>query len=96
VAVGVPRSFDARVTQRLRGGWRWLVHYRRRWYPALRGCGLARVSPDRQVFVPRVAKVLSTRWVDTLHVRLLHGHTPEDLSTRAENLRHASGHLRSS
>lgn len=89
-----PRSFDASVTQRLRGGWRWLVHYRRRWYPALHGCGLTRVSPDRQVFVPRVAKVSSTRWVDTLHVRLLHGHTPEDLSTRAESLRHAFGAIR--
>src|SRR4051794_19129114 len=87
-------SFDRLVLQRLRGWWRWLTHYRRTWYPALEGCGLARVTPDRKVFVPRVRKVTSTRWVDTLHVRLLHGHTPEDLAKQSEGLRHAFGALR--
>jgi S-DNA-T family DNA segregation ATPase FtsK/SpoIIIE len=89
-----PSSFDRMVAQRLRGWWRWVVHYRRAWYPALEGCGLARITPDRKVFVPKVAKVTSTRWVDTLHVRLLHGHTPEDLAKESEGLRHAFGALR--
>src|SRR4051812_48963081 len=45
-----PSSFDRRVLQRVRGWWRWVSHYRRVWYPALEGCGLARVTPDRKVF----------------------------------------------
>src|SRR5204862_5609834 len=89
-----PSSFDRLVLQRVRGAWRWITHYRRVWYPALEGCGLARITPDRQVFVPKVRKVTSTRWVDTLHVRLLHGHTPEDLAKQSEGLRHAFGALR--
>ena len=32
--------------------------------------------------------------MDTLHVRLLHGHTPEDLAKQSEGLRHAFGALR--
>jgi len=91
-----PVTFDRRVVQRLRGGWRWMTHYRRRWYPALHGCGLARITPDRQVYVPKVLRVTSTRWVDTLHVKLLHGHTPEDLAGQSEGLRHAFGAVRCS
>src|SRR4051812_31388255 len=49
-----PSTFDRRVLQRLRGWWRWVSHYRRVWYPALEGCGLARITPDRKVFVPKV------------------------------------------
>src|SRR3954454_7675515 len=79
-----PSSFDRLVMQRARGWWRWVSHYRRVWYPALEGCGLARITPDRKVFVPKVRKVTSTRWIDTLHVRLLHGHTPEDLAKQSE------------
>src|SRR4051794_30480301 len=89
-----PASFDRSVLQRLRGWWRWVFHYRRVWYPALEGCGLARITPDRKIFVPKVRKVTSTRWVDTLHVRLLHGHTPEDVAKQSEGLRHAFGALR--
>jgi S-DNA-T family DNA segregation ATPase FtsK/SpoIIIE len=89
-----PSSFDRLVLQRVRGWWRWVSHYRRAWYPALEGCGLARITPDRKVFVPKVRQVTSTRWVDTLHVRLLHGHTPEDLAKQPEGLRHAFGALR--
>jgi S-DNA-T family DNA segregation ATPase FtsK/SpoIIIE len=89
-----PSTFDRKVLQRLRGWWRWVFHYRRVWYPALEGCGLARITPNRQVFVPKVGKVTSTRWVDTLHIRLLHGHTPEDLAKQSEGLRHAFGALR--
>jgi DNA segregation ATPase FtsK/SpoIIIE, S-DNA-T family len=89
-----PSTFDRRILQRLRGWWRWVFRYRRVWYPALEGCGLARITPERKVFVPKVRKVTSTRWVDTLHVRLLHGHTPEDLAKQSEGLRHAFGALR--
>src|SRR3954453_710041 len=90
-----PSSFDRLVLQRVRGWWRWVIPYRPIWYPALEGCGLARTPPHPQIFVPKVRKVTSTRWVDTLHVRLLHGHTPEDLAKQSEGLRHAFGALRS-
>src|SRR4051794_144983 len=89
-----PSSFDRLVLQGVGGWWRWITHYRRIWYPALEGCGLARITPDRKIFVPKVRKVTSTQWVDTLHVRLLHGHTPEDLAKQSEGLRHAFGALR--
>src|SRR3954447_12873493 len=89
-----PSSFDRLVLQRVRGWGRGGRHDPRIWYPALEGCGLARITPDRKIFVPKVRKVTSTRWVDTLHVRLLHGHTPEDLTKASDGLRHAFGALR--
>jgi len=52
------------------------------------GTGLTRTTPSREVYVPRVARVRSTPVVDTLHVRLLHGQTPEELAQAAEGLRH--------
>lgn len=81
-------SFDQHVTQVTRGVWRWQARYRRGWHPAMDGTGLTRSTPSREVFVPRVTAVRSTRVVDTLHVRLLHGQTPADLAERAEGLRH--------
>ncbi len=86
-----PGSFDRYVVQPARGWLRWTLRYRRLWYPALHGCGLTRTTPDREVYVPQVIKAHSTRVVDTLHVRLLHGHTPEDLARQGEGLRHAFG-----
>jgi DNA segregation ATPase FtsK/SpoIIIE, S-DNA-T family len=84
-----PVSFSRLVVQRFRGTWRWYTAYRRGWHPAMDGTGLTRTTPSRQVYVPRVVKVRSTSVVDTLHVRLLHGQTPEELALVAEGLRHA-------
>jgi S-DNA-T family DNA segregation ATPase FtsK/SpoIIIE len=86
-----PDSFDRHVTQHARGVWRWNLRYRRRWHPAMDGVGLARTTPERVVYVPRVKAVRSTPVVDTLHLRLLHGHTPDDVAARAEGLRHVFG-----
>jgi DNA segregation ATPase FtsK/SpoIIIE, S-DNA-T family len=94
VVVGVwalawPACLDRVVIQRARGAWRWAIRYRRVWYPALHGSGLSITTPDRLVYVPQVTRVRSTAVVDTLHVRLLHGHTPADLAAKAEGLRHS-------
>ncbi|MDQ1295115.1 MAG: FtsK/SpoIIIE protein [Actinomycetota bacterium] len=84
-----PDAFSRTVGQRYRGTWRWQTRYRRLWHPAMDGTGLTRTTPERQVYVPTVTRIRSTRFVDTLDVRLLHGHTPEDVAERAEGLRHA-------
>jgi S-DNA-T family DNA segregation ATPase FtsK/SpoIIIE len=86
-----PGSYSRLVAQRARGGVRWQVRYRRRWHPAMDGTGLTRTTPSRQTYAPKVTGVRSTRVVDTLHVRLLHGQTPLELAQRAEGLRHVYG-----
>jgi DNA segregation ATPase FtsK/SpoIIIE, S-DNA-T family len=83
-----PDSYSRLVARRVRGAWRWQTAYRRGWHPAMDGTGLTRTTPSRMVYVPRVTHVRSTRVVDTLHVRLLHGQTPVELAQRAEGLRH--------
>jgi S-DNA-T family DNA segregation ATPase FtsK/SpoIIIE len=84
-------SFTRHVVQRGYGAVRWHSVYRRRWPTALDACGLAWVSRDRVLFVPRVTAVHSTRVVDVLDVRLLHGQTPEQVAEQAEALRHVFG-----
>src|SRR5437762_2720980 len=83
-----PASFAWHVTQRAQGAWRWHTKYRRRWVPAMEGVGLSRLTRDRVLFVPRVLAVHSTRVVDVLDLRLLHGHTPDEVMAAAEGLRH--------
>jgi S-DNA-T family DNA segregation ATPase FtsK/SpoIIIE len=83
-----PGSYSRLVARRVRGAWRWWSRYRHGWHPAMDGTGLTRTTPSRMVYVPRVTRVRSTRVVDTLHVRLLHGQTPEEMSAAAEGLRH--------
>ncbi len=86
--VFAPASYSWHVRQRVRGAWRWHSHYRRHWIGAMEGVGLTRVTRDRVLFVPRVQAVHSTRVVDVLDLRLLHGHTPEEVMAAAEGLRH--------
>ena len=83
-----PVSYAWQVTGRARGAYRWHTKYRRRWVPAMEGVGLSKVSRDRVLYVPRVHAAHSTRIVDILDVRLLHGHTPEEVMAAAEGLRH--------
>jgi S-DNA-T family DNA segregation ATPase FtsK/SpoIIIE len=84
-------SFARCVVQRGYGAIRWHSVYRRGWTVAMDACGLAWVSRDRVLFVPRVTAVHSTRVVDVLDVRLLHGQTPEQVADQAEALRHVFG-----
>lgn len=88
-----PVSFDTYVTRRARGAWRGVRLYRRLWGPAMDATGLTRRSPSA-VYVPRITSISSTRWTDTLSVRLLHGQTPADLHDQAEGLRHVFGAYR--
>jgi S-DNA-T family DNA segregation ATPase FtsK/SpoIIIE len=89
-----PGSFSRQITQRARGWWRWISLYRRLWFGAMDGTGLTRTTTRRVVYVPRVRQVTSTRVVDSLDVRLLHGHTPEDITAASEGLRHVFGAYR--
>jgi hypothetical protein len=86
-----PISFMRHVVHRAYGAVRWHSVYRRGWAVAMDACGLAWVSRDRVLFVPRVDAVHSTRVVDVLDVRLLHGQTPEQVGEQAEALRHVFG-----
>ena len=83
-----PASYAWHVRARARGAWRWHTHYRRHWVGAMEGVGLTRVTRERVLFVPRVTAVHSTAVVDVLDLRLLHGHTPEEVMAAAEGLRH--------
>jgi S-DNA-T family DNA segregation ATPase FtsK/SpoIIIE len=89
-----PDSFSRHVVRRARGTWRWNTRYRRLWHPAMDGVGLTKTTPARVVYVPQVVAVHSTRVVDVLDVRLLHGHTPDDVAASAEGLRHVFGAYR--
>ena len=99
VAAGVvwwqswPVTFDALVVRRAHGVWRGLVLYRRLWWAAMDGTGLTRATASA-VYVPRVTRITSTRWTDTVSVRLLHGQTPADLQGQTEGLRHVFGAYR--
>jgi DNA segregation ATPase FtsK/SpoIIIE, S-DNA-T family len=86
-----PISFMRHVVHRAYGAVRWHSVYRRGRAVAMDACGLAWVSRDRVLFVPRVDAVHSTRVVDVLDVRLLHGQTPEQVGEQAEALRHVFG-----
>jgi S-DNA-T family DNA segregation ATPase FtsK/SpoIIIE len=57
------------------------------------GTGLTRRTPSA-VYVPRITRIVSTRWTDTVSVRLLHGQTPAELQDQAEGLRHVFGAYR--
>jgi S-DNA-T family DNA segregation ATPase FtsK/SpoIIIE len=99
VAAGVgwrqtwPVTFDVLVVRRARGAWRGLRLYRRLWGPAMDGTGLTRRTPSA-VYVPRITRIVSTWWTDTVSVRLLHGQTPAELQEAAEGLRHVFGAYR--
>jgi S-DNA-T family DNA segregation ATPase FtsK/SpoIIIE len=88
-----PVSFDALVVRRARGAWRGVRVYRRLWGPAMDGTGLTRRTPSA-LYVPKVVRISSTRWVDTVSVRLLHGQTPAELQQQIEGLRHVFGAYR--
>jgi S-DNA-T family DNA segregation ATPase FtsK/SpoIIIE len=72
------------------GNWRLTVKYRRRWRAAMLGVGLL-VTHQAQEYLPVIRRARSTRWTDTLSVRLLHGQTPERFALAAEGLRHVYG-----
>ena len=52
------------------------------------------VVHEHREFLPVIRRARSTRWADTLTVRLMHGQTPEDFAAAAESLRHVFGAYR--
>jgi len=72
------------------GNWRLTIKYRRRWRGAMLGVGLL-VTHRAREYLPVIRRARSTRWTDTLTVRLLHGQTPEQFALAAEGIRHVYG-----
>jgi DNA segregation ATPase FtsK/SpoIIIE, S-DNA-T family len=70
------------------GSWRAVTVYRRLWRAGMLGAGLAATSPQGGDLLPTLRRVRSTRWVDTVTVRLLHGQTPDQFAHAGEQLRH--------
>jgi S-DNA-T family DNA segregation ATPase FtsK/SpoIIIE len=83
-------SFEHVVGRRLRGPWvRWWV-YERRWRNTMVLSGLGKRTRVREV-VPKICKVVSTRWCDRVLVRLLLGQCTEDFEAAAPELAHSFG-----
>jgi S-DNA-T family DNA segregation ATPase FtsK/SpoIIIE len=83
-------SFERLVDRRVRSGWRrWWV-YERRWRGTMLMSGLGKRARLRDA-VPRIGKVLSTRWGDRVLVRLLLGQCTEDYERAAPELAHSFG-----
>ncbi|WJK43313.1 FtsK/SpoIIIE domain-containing protein [Solwaraspora sp. WMMA2056] len=69
------------------GRWRRLWVYRRRWVAVTATCGLA-VIFDGVRYVPRLVRVSSDRFGDTVMVRMLPGQVPDDWARNADRLAH--------
>lgn len=78
-----PRSFTGVVVSRWRAVWL----YRRRWQPAMVTTGLATTLNGRE-YLPRLRKVVSTRWMDRVLVDLLSGQAPEEFEKQTSQLAH--------
>jgi DNA segregation ATPase FtsK/SpoIIIE, S-DNA-T family len=75
---------------RVRSAWRRYAIYGRRWRPSLAGTGqLINVRPHARDEVPRVRRVRATRYVERVHVRLVHGQTFETWERWAGELAHS-------
>jgi S-DNA-T family DNA segregation ATPase FtsK/SpoIIIE len=83
-------SFERLVGRRVRSGWRrWWV-YERRWRGTMLMTGLGKRAKLRDA-VPRISRVVSTRWGDRVLVRLLLGQCTEDYERAAPELAHSFG-----
>jgi DNA segregation ATPase FtsK/SpoIIIE, S-DNA-T family len=72
------------------GNWRLTITYRRLWRAGMLGAGLV-VDRNGIDYLPIIKKVRSTRWTDTVTVRLLYGQTPDQFAQAGEQLRHTFG-----
>jgi DNA segregation ATPase FtsK/SpoIIIE, S-DNA-T family len=83
-------SFDRVIGRWTRSGWRrWWV-YERRWRGAMSLSGLGKRGRVREA-VPKIQRVVSTRWGDRVLVRLLLGQCTEDFERAAPELAHSFG-----
>ncbi|SFR29355.1 DNA segregation ATPase FtsK/SpoIIIE, S-DNA-T family [Lentzea waywayandensis] len=89
---GHPDSFDTTMLPRLRA-WhrRWLTYVGSRWRDILDDCGLTTENRRTgELVVPRILKVRSASpSIDTIHVRINRGQTPELFEERATALANA-------
>ncbi|MEV0682260.1 hypothetical protein AB0I35_00195 [Nocardia sp. NPDC050378] len=85
-----PQTFERWLTGRIRSRWLAWFRYRRRWATLLTACDLVNRDGDR-VLVPRLVSVHIGDTVDTVHARMLPGHTPDSWTHRAEALAHGFG-----
>jgi DNA segregation ATPase FtsK/SpoIIIE, S-DNA-T family len=82
-----PGSFTRWVAGPVRSKWRAGWCYRRRWAGVMAISGVAPWHQGR-IWLPVLAKVTSTRYVDRVAVRLVSGQSPADLAKHAEELAH--------
>ncbi len=83
-------SFDRLVGRWVRSPWvRWWT-YERRWRNTMLLSGLGKRTRVREA-VPKIAKVISTRWCDRVLVRMLLGQCTEDFERAAPELAHSFG-----
>jgi DNA segregation ATPase FtsK/SpoIIIE, S-DNA-T family len=75
------------------GNWRLTVTYRRLWRAGMLGAGLV-VDRNGIDYLPIIKRVRSTRWTDTVTIRLLYGQTPDQFAQAGEQLRHTFGAYR--
>lgn len=84
-----PEGFSRFVASPVRGQVRRLMVYRRYWQPALSNAGLTRTAgPDRED-VPRLHRVISTRYTDRVRVRVLRGQGLSDWALHCDQLAQA-------
>jgi S-DNA-T family DNA segregation ATPase FtsK/SpoIIIE len=88
-----PAGFSRVVGDPARSRWRRWWLYRGRWQPAMVLTGLG-ATFDRGDYLPRLGRVRSTRWADTVGVTLLSGQCPEDYERVTAELAHTFGALR--
>jgi S-DNA-T family DNA segregation ATPase FtsK/SpoIIIE len=83
-------SFERVIGMRARSRWvRWWT-YERRWRNTMLQSGLGKRTRVREA-VPKICKVVSTRWGDRVLVRMLLGQCTEDYERAAPELGHSFG-----
>jgi DNA segregation ATPase FtsK/SpoIIIE, S-DNA-T family len=87
-----PSSFTRWVAAPARGKWRAWWCYRRRWEAVMNVADLAPWYRGR-ILMPVLGKVVATRYVDRVRVRLVSGQCADDFAKRADNLAHGFGAL---
>jgi DNA segregation ATPase FtsK/SpoIIIE, S-DNA-T family len=83
-----PDSFRSHGRPMLRGGWRRLTRYGPRWRHLMSRHGLVLADGRLEVW-PRLVRVRSTGWRDSLLVALRHGQGPAHIEAVTEELAHA-------
>lgn len=83
-----PAGYARFVSSPIRGQVRRLRIYRRFWQPALSNAGLTRVNRDNED-IPKLQRVVSTRYTDRVRVRVLRGQGLSDWAVQCDQLAQA-------